>query len=454
MLFAACPAYCTDYYVAPDGNDSNLGDIDHPFRTISHAVDLVAAGGTIFLRGGQYDYISTVNILKSGASGNPITLQAYQDEVPILDFNTGNDRGIKLSGSYWHFKGFIIQKAKNNGMRLTGSYNVIEQLVTRRNENTGLHLDGDASNNLVVDCDSYLNYDPDDHGDDADGFAVKSATIGSGNILRRCRAWNNSDDGYDFYECGTNGVRLEDCWSFRNGENIWGDTAFGGDGMGFKLGIGNSPHVLVRCVAYDNKHHGIDVNGNTGGVTVYNCTCVSSANYNFYFDEDSDIHELRNNLSYDGPVKMLPNVDDLYNSWNYGSPVTAADFESLDPNFDPIVDPNEYDNADSNGIDGPREPDGGLPKLSFLHLSEGSWLINAGIDVGEPFAEDAPDLGAFERYLDGDCQPDGNVDFKDLACLQDNWLDSDCGDCNGADFDGNGDVDLYDFATMGGNWRK
>jgi hypothetical protein len=47
----------------------------------------------------------------------------------------------------------------------------------------------------------------------------------------------------------------------------------------------------------------------------------------------------------------------------------------------------------------------------------------------------------------------GDVNWVDLWCLASNWLDS-CGDCNGADFDGDGNVDLYDFAVMGANWLK
>ena len=157
---------------------------------------------------------------------------------------------------------------------------------------------------------------------------------------------------------------------------------------------------------------------------------------NFYFDEHSSSHILRNNLSYLGSVTIYSEIDDEYNSWN-GFSVSAADFASLDP----------------AGIDGPREPDGGLPKLSFLRLSTGSSLIDAGIDVGLPFEGDAPDLGAFE-HLEGDCQGDGDVDLEDLECLASNWLDINCGDCNGADLDGNEKVDLYDFGKLAENWLK
>lgn len=441
MLFAACPAYCHDFfYVSPNGNDNNNGSIDSPFKTIGKAVGLAVAGDNIFLRSGVHSYSSTISISKSGQVDNLITLQAYEDEVPILDFEgqpTGSsNRGISLTGSYWHFKGFIIQYAGDNGLYVTGSHNVLEQLVTRNNEDSGLQLHTGSSYNLVVDCDSCFNYDPGNHGENADGFAAKF-TLGQGNVFRRCRSWSNSDDGFDFWEAG-NGVTLEDCWAFRNGVNIWGvpPSLFEGDGNGFKLGHGAGAHVLIWCLAYDHPHNGIDINGNETGVTVYNCTCVMNQGRNFYFDEHSNAHVLRNNLSYLGSVLVYDEIDDQYNSWN-GFTVGATDFKSLD----------------SEGIDGPREPDGGLPKLSFLRLSTASPLIDAGIDVGLPFEGDAPDLGAFE-HLEGDCEPDGDVDLDDLECLASNWLDVNCGDCNGADFDGNSRIDLCDFGKMAGNWLK
>jgi hypothetical protein len=44
----------------------------------------------------------------------------------------------------------------------------------------------------------------------------------------------------------------------------------------------------------------------------------------------------------------------------------------------------------------PRQADGSLPEIEFLHLASGSDLIDAGVDVGLPFNGKAPDLGAFE----------------------------------------------------------
>ena len=72
-----------------------------------------------------------------------------------------------------------------------------------------------------------------------------------------------------------------------------------------------------------------------------------------------------------------------YNNFDIPLAVTDADFVSVN----------------SAGMDGPRQADGSLPKLDFLKLSPTSKLIDAGIDVGLPFAGASPDLGAFETGL-------------------------------------------------------
>ena len=101
-----------------------------------------------------------------------------------------------------------------------------------------------ASYNQVINCDSSFNYDPEENGQDADGFAAKGPTdslpgegLGPGNVFRGCRSWNNSDDGFDFWWAG-NGVMVEDCWAWRNGKNVWNDPNFTGNANGFKLGQG------------------------------------------------------------------------------------------------------------------------------------------------------------------------------------------------------------------------
>jgi hypothetical protein len=422
----ACTAYSRDFFVSPDGDDHNDGALGTPFQTVSKALEKVQAGDAIRLRGGVYACRATLRIDVSGQADNPLSLRATPGEVPVLDFqNSGSSSpGIRLGGSFWHITGLVIQHAGDNGVIVYGSSNRLEHIVARYNGDSGIQLHTGAAHNRIENCDSYLNYDPQNHGENADGFAAKFG-LGEGNAFVGCRSWGNSDDGYDLWEAGL-GVTLVNCWAFRNGVNVWRDTAFSGDGNGFKLGHGSGAHVLMGCVAYDHPHNGIDVNGNVTGVTLHNCTCVGNRGPNFFFDEHSKSHVLRNNLSYQGSVVVYSEIDDANNSWN-GLTVKAADFRSLDP----------------NGIDGPRTTDGSLPRLPFLRPGPASSLIDAGVDVGLPYEGRAPDLGAFE-FIEEDRNGDGAVDAIDLAWLASHWLDADAG----------GVVNFVDFSNLAAHWRQ
>lgn len=396
LAFVSQTAYSRNFFVSPDGNDNHSGSVDSPYKSIEKAVEQAGAGDIIFLRGGLYELSQTIRITNNGLAENLISLQAWDNETSVLDFQdvADDDRGINIQADYWHLKKLIIRNAGDNGLIVYGSHNILEQIVTHSNGDSGLQLHTGAAYNQIINCDSFLNYDPENHGENADGFAAKFS-LGEGNIFSGCRAWSNSDDGFDFWEAG-NCVTLENCWAFYNGENIWEDTSYAGDGNGFKLGHGSGGHILIRCVAYDNPHNGIDLNGNLTGVSIYNCTSTMNRGLNFRFDEHSDTHILCNNISHLGPVLIYDEIDDQCNTWN-GLRVNNRDFINLDP----------------NGIDGDREQDGGLPELSFLHLSPSSSLIDVGMDIGLPFEGDAPDLGAFELITDNN-EPDGDIDPTEL----------------------------------------
>jgi hypothetical protein len=401
--FVGVPASAATYYVATNGSDSSTtGSQAAPYATITKAIGKAVAGDTIFVRGGTYNISSTIGISKAGTAANPYHLYAFSGEIPVLDFSgeAAGARGVQLDSNYWQIKGLTIQNAKDNGINITGSNNTIEALSVHNNQDSGVQISGSGSripsNNLILNTDSYANYDPAAHGENADGFAAKFRELGPGNEFRGDRAWGNSDDGWDFW-AAANGVTVENCWSFKNGFNNFGDTSFQGDGNGFKLGHDSGKHVLKNLVIWGNRLNGIDVNGNATvdtsvstpyvaidhGVVVENVTAYNNGNTsgskNFNFDE-SFAHVLRNNISLQGSVTMQNGVINDHDSWNAGLTASSADFLSLD-------------DAIAAGV---RNADGSLPFSDFLHLSASSKLINAGVDVGLPFAGSAPDLGAFE----------------------------------------------------------
>jgi hypothetical protein len=440
------------YYVAPTGgSDSNNGSIGAPFATFGKAISSAVAGDTIYARGGTYSLGSTLSISKTGTQANPFNLFAYPGETPILDFAgqplDGNNRGVQLSSSadWWHIKGLTIQNAGDNGFNTSGDHGTFEQIVTRFNRDSGFQFGSSASFNLSLNCDSYGNYDPQNRGENADGFAVKSASIGAGNIFMGNRSYDNSDDGFDMFGSRANGVLFMDCWAFDNGKDPGGSGAFKGDGNGIKLGHDSGSHILAGVLTVSNPTHGIDVNGdgyiyddddnpimpNGNLVQVYNSTSFKNGGANFYFDENLP-HTLRNNvaLTSGSSNNFAGGLVSDHNTWNGAAlAVNAADFLSTD-----LGDGAAQQVAQV--LRAPRQADGSLPDLgNFLKLAPDSNLINAGVPVSFtfggvtyslPYNDSAPDLGACESAplvvaLPGDFNNDHVVDAADYIV----WRDAD-----------------------------
>jgi len=384
-----------DYFVSPLGLDTNIGSISSPFKTITKAVSVATAGDIIYLRGGTHTYTTRINISKSGTAASRLKMYAYPgDPRPVLDFSAmainSSNRGLDISGSYWHFKGFDIFKAGDNGMHMDGSNNIIEFCAFYENADSGLQLDNGAANNLILNCDSYFNKDATDG--NADGFAAK-LNVGTGNVFKGCRAWQNSDDGWDgLLSTGftSNPYTVYDsCWCFMNGY-LKSGVASTGNGNGFKMGGNNMRHdaLLTNCIAAFNRVKGFDQNNNNGSMTLFNCTGYANRPNFGMNNNDPDAGEVmivRNSVSFGGltsdafrSVCVRTN-----NSWQLTSPsVTSASFMTLD----------------STGLRNPRNADGSLPyvNFNFMRPSAGSRLIDAGMDVGLPFFGSAPDVGAYE----------------------------------------------------------
>ncbi|MCM3127706.1 right-handed parallel beta-helix repeat-containing protein [Paenibacillus provencensis] len=68
----------SQYYVATNGNDSNLGTVNDPFRTIQKCAQVATSGDTCVIRGGIYR--ETITPKNSGTLSAPITYKAYANE--------------------------------------------------------------------------------------------------------------------------------------------------------------------------------------------------------------------------------------------------------------------------------------------------------------------------------------------------------------------------------------
>jgi Right handed beta helix region len=75
--------YGLEYFVAKNGNDTNKGSKESPFRSIQYALDKLRLGDICYVREGIYK--ESIVIHTSGSESNLIQLKAYNNESVILD---------------------------------------------------------------------------------------------------------------------------------------------------------------------------------------------------------------------------------------------------------------------------------------------------------------------------------------------------------------------------------
>ncbi|MGB9553517.1 MAG: right-handed parallel beta-helix repeat-containing protein, partial [bacterium] len=116
-------AFSAEYYVAPNGNDSNPGTAELPWRTIQKAANSVNPGDVVFVQPG--DYQEDVSILRSGAPGNPIIFKANApaSEVKVKSFSVGS--WDPNATHYIVIDGFTTSK----GIGLYGNYNTVQNCI-------------------------------------------------------------------------------------------------------------------------------------------------------------------------------------------------------------------------------------------------------------------------------------------------------------------------------------
>jgi pectate disaccharide-lyase len=293
-------------YVSPGGTDGAAGTLSAP-TTLTSALTRIGAGGTIYMRGGTYNYTQTITIApgNDGTASALKTLSAYPGETPVLDFSAQREvstaRGLQVNATYWHLYGLVVQHAGDNGIAVGGSHNTIERTVTRDNRDTGLQISridsttaqaGWPSFNLIISCESYDNQDS--AGENADGFAAK-LTVGPGNVFRYDVSHNNIDDGWDLFTKTDTGaispVTIEFSLSYDQGTLTNGTQASNGDKNGFKLGGDKIAvnHVVQHDIAFDNGHDGFTYNSNPGNMTVADDVSIDNAERNFHWESGNSV---------------------------------------------------------------------------------------------------------------------------------------------------------------------
>ena len=275
------------YYVAPDGDDTANGDINHPWKTMQKAFDTGDAGDTIYFRGGVYysEGVSTLNPSgytgtahgNNGTRGNYVCYFAYPDETPIWDcinhpdylrpsaYDAGAAEGNKqgkiynqalnlVRAEYFHFKGITVRNVKQaewsdtiiylgNTEAINPSYcanTIFENFTVHDVGVKAFYISSGVGNSLVIgsapfdsDTSYYINVD----------------------------VYNVADSASQYYYDGTDGIHPEGWVS---------DAGNSADAFKFITYDYDTYYEFTGCRAWNYSDDGMDMNG-WAHVTFKNC---------------------------------------------------------------------------------------------------------------------------------------------------------------------------------------
>lgn len=410
--------YLAPATATPAGNDANAGtSAAAPMFTLIHAWTHIGAGDTLYLRGGTYAWnASQILSGKNGTATDTIRVLAYPGEHPVFTRGpsfTGDNWGlVRMTGDYTHWRDIEITgmvqtgyTTVTSGFVLTSSSNNKIERINSHGNGHGMLLYSACGNNLILNCDFHHNYDPNTtdpaaYGN-ADGLELESIPDGYNNTIRGCRAWRNSDDGYDTWD-SDGYITYENCWAWHNGYRENGTTT-GGDGNGFKLGTTDTnistkfARKVQNCVSFLNR---------SSGYTTNNGQCLMYFLNSIAYDNGFVGFQV---TGYETLAFVFKNLISAENQYNFNAAALAnAVTDSLSYHATwqptgPAITSADFISVDSTGVSGARQSNGNLPVLTYLHLAAASdckdrgitdaFVANDGDGVKRGYL---PDLGAYE----------------------------------------------------------
>jgi hypothetical protein len=267
MAFCAAAQGATTYYASPTGNDNNNGtSTNSPFKTLGHAAGHLAAGDTLYMRGGIYPSAGYIGVSCNGTPTARIKILPYPgDPIPVIDWSYYSTADyLWLSGSNVDLCGLEIRNSGKNGLDFVGRYSTVSQCKIHNNMGSGVYFwsryQTFQGNTVYSNC--LVNY-PHTTVDTWPAAVSMGNYQLTGNIIRGNTVYNNWGEGINLWWGPTNNI-VEDNVSYDNfAANYYLD---GSSGTLFQRNISylTAGHALLT------NHSGLFTTGNEVSTNVAN----------------------------------------------------------------------------------------------------------------------------------------------------------------------------------------
>lgn len=257
-------------YVALNGSDSNSCEdsenIATPKLTFSSAVACIAAGDTLYIRGGTWNQRIDFQLgNKTGTPGNYITVAGYPGETVILQLTDTTPYGpIKARGNrgYFIFENFIydaVNQAVDSGWSIRdGNHHFIVRNVEMKNHRSSLLILN--ASDIILD-NMYIHDSPSscEPNDRIYGLYLSSGTRIT---IKNSRIYNQPGGGMQLYPGPITDLNVIDNELVENG---WcSSTSFGGIVLSAASGNIVRPIIAGNVIHRSGYNNGVSGAGGPG----------------------------------------------------------------------------------------------------------------------------------------------------------------------------------------------
>jgi len=307
LILPQAVAVAATYYVdATNGDDSNPGTYDKPFKTIQAGVDTAIQGDTVCVRTGMYHEM--VWISKSG-----ITLANQLGHNPVIDgqysLPVGWGELVRIAGDNNVFSGFEVKNSTWVNVGITGSNNHIRDLNSHHAKDSGILVYSTGEHNLVENCKVWYNAADNEWGNRTRPYWSGGLSVGRApryTTIRNNSVYNNWGEGVMAFEtnqtAGEGNTIIEDNVIYDNwAVNLYNcnshDTIIRRNVVyrteeGYNKGFNGSGANIAYC---DEQYIPGPTQGRSYNVTIIN-NMVVGGSYGFTFWLQSPVNDggLRN----------------------------------------------------------------------------------------------------------------------------------------------------------------